>query len=128
MNVTEALSKVYFKRLFYRLIRLIDFSRSHFCRIIRFNVSESCMLIKMSSESISCMIKSFITCAYETASFYYVMSVIESWCGKIIIIRMYFKPFKRINWSDCMLPNISYNIIESFILKQIHWIRWYPVL
>jgi len=80
------------------------------------------MLIEMPSESISCVIKCFITSTYETASFYYIMSVIESWCRKIIVIGVDFKTFKGINGSDCMLPNISDNIIKSFMLKHIHWI------
>lgn len=86
------------------------------------------MLIKVPPKRISRMINCLVTCTDETASFYKIMSVIKSWCCKIFINWMDLKSFKRINWSNRMLPNVSNNIIKSLSLEHINRIRREPIL
>jgi len=108
---------------------LIDI-RCHddFSLILWLNISKSSVLVKMPPKRKSRMINCLVTCTDETTSFYKIMSVIKSWCCKIFINRMNLKSFKRIDWSDCMLPNITYNIVKSLSLEHINRIRRNPIL
>lgn len=116
------------KSILNKLIRLIKHCWLNFSWIFWFNISKACKLIKMPSKSISWKIFGFISSAYETSSFYYIVSVIKSWCCKILIDRMNLKTIKWVNRSDCVLPNISNNIIEFTFFKEIDWIRRKPNL
>ncbi len=127
LNVWLLVHKMNPQSLFNRIIGLIIFIWSDLILIFRDNVSEACMLIEMSSEGVSCMIKSFISSADETSSFHNVMSVIKSWSGKVLVNWMDFEPFKWVNWSDSVLPNVSYDIVESIVIEHVYWIWRKPV-
>ena len=110
------------------IIRLVDIRSMKLGLVLRLNIPETCMLIEMSSESISCMVKHLISSTNEASSLDNIMSIIKSWSGKIFINRMDLKAFKRINGSDCMLPDISHNIVEAILVKHVDWVGWKPVL
>lgn len=80
------------------------------------------MLIKMSPESVSRMIQSFISRTDKTPALDQIMSVIKGRCRKVLINGMDLKTFEGINWRGGMLPNIADNIIKSISLEHVDWI------
>lgn len=82
----------------------------------------------MSSEWISSMIKSLISCTDETTSFYYIMSVIKSWSCKVLIKRVNLEAFKGVDRIDSMLPDIANNIKETICFKHVNRVWRQPIL
>lgn len=80
------------------------------------------MLIEMSSEGVSRMIKSLISSADKASSLDDVMPVVKSWGSEVLVNGMDFIALKRINWSNGMLPDVTYNIIETVCVKHVDWI------
>lgn len=74
------------------------------------------------------MIKSLISGADETSSLDHVVSVIEGWSSEVFVNGMDFEAFEGVNWSDCVLPDVSDNIVESIGFEHVYWIRGKPVL
>lgn len=82
----------------------------------------------MSSEGVSGVIESLVTGADETSSLDEVMSVVESRSREVFVDGVDFETFKGINRSNCMLPDISHNIVETLGLEHTDWVGGQPVL
>lgn len=82
----------------------------------------------MSSEGVSGVIESLVAGADETSSLDKVVSVVESRSREILIDGVDFETFEGINRSNCVLPDISNNVVESLCLEHIDRIRGQPVL
>jgi hypothetical protein len=74
------------------------------------------------------MIKCLVASANETTPFNNTMSVVKCRSCEILVVWMNFKSFKRVDWSNSMLPYVTYNIVEALNLKHIDWVRRQPVL
>jgi hypothetical protein len=86
------------------------------------------MLVKVSSERVSRMVQSLISSADKASSLDNVVPVVKSWGREVFVNRMNLKSFKWINWSYCMLPYISDNIVEAICVEHVDWIWRKPVL
>ncbi len=116
------------QRPFNRVIRLINFTRKHLSLVLRFHIPETCMLIKVPSESVSRMVQSRISSADKTSSLDSVVPIVKSRRSEVLVNGMNFKTFKWVNWSHCMLPYVSDNIVEAICFEHIDWIWGKPVL
>lgn len=92
------------------------------------DVPETCELIEMSSESVSCMVESFVACADETAAFDYIMSLVEGGSGEVFVDWMDLEFLEGIDGSNGMLPDIAYDIVEVASFEHVDWIRRHPKL
>jgi hypothetical protein len=82
----------------------------------------------MSSEGVSGVIERLITSADETSSLDEVVSVVESRSREVLIDGVDFETFEGINRSNCVLPDISNNVVEPLCLEHIDRIWRQPVL
>ena len=94
----------------------------------RLDVSEACKLIEMSSEGISCMINSRVSCAYEAASFNHVVTLIISGGRKVLVNWVDLEVLEWINRSNSMLPNIANYIVKISSFEHIYRVRRHPIL
>jgi len=76
----------------------------------------------MSSEGVSGVIEGLVAGADKTASLDEVVSVVKSRSREVLIDRVNFKAFEGINRSNCVLPDISNNVVEPLYLEHIDWI------
>ncbi len=82
----------------------------------------------MSSEGVSGVIESLVAGADETSSLDEVVSVVESRSREVLINGVNFETFERINRSNCVLPDISNNVVKPLCLEHIDRIWRQPVL
>lgn len=93
-----------------------------------FDIPKPGKLIKMPSECISRIFKGLVSTTNKTSSFYHVMSTIKSWCCEVLINRMNLEVLEWIHRCWTVLPDITDDIIEAFVLEIIDRTRGKPIL
>jgi hypothetical protein len=74
------------------------------------------------------MIECLISSTDKTTPFNKIMPFVKARSSEIFIDRVYLELSEGVNWSDCVLPNIAHNIVDSFGREHINWIWRHPVL
>ena len=86
--------------------------RAHCLFIITLYHSKSCMLVKMSPEPVTALLGRKISATYPGATVNEIVFPVKCRYSKIIIDRVYFKAFKRVDRCTGPLPDIPYDIIK----------------
>ncbi len=89
---------------------------------VGFDVPKACKLVKMSSKGVSCVIKGFVACTDEAASFKKIVPLVESRGSEVLVNWMDLKLFEGVDRCDGMLPNVSYDIIEVSSFEHVDWV------
>lgn len=95
---------------------------------LAFDISQTCELVEVPSESKPSVIESFIACWNETSSFDQIVPLVIGRSGEVFIDWMDFELFERVDWSDGVLPNISHDIVEISNFEHVNRVRWHPIL
>ena len=96
----------------------------HIC----FDVSETCKLIKMSSEILSWLRQSLVSSWNKASSFDDIMSIVKSNSWEILIGGMNFKFIEGVKRSNGMLPDVTDYIMELSLFEHVNRVRRHPVL
>ena len=56
------------------------------------------------------------------------MSLVKCWSWKVLVDWMYLKFLKWIDWRNCMLPYIAYDVKEVSTFEHIYGVRRHPKL
>lgn len=124
LNITVFFYKLGLQGFLNSLIRLVNISWQNLRTIFRLDVSKSCELIEMSPESIPWVVQGFIASTDEASALNYAVSIVECWGSEVLIVRMNFKSFKRIYWSDSVLPDVTNDVVKPLGLEHVDRIRW----
>ena len=93
-----------------------------------FYISEACKLIEMTPEGIPSLFHRFTSCGDKASSFHQIMPFVKSGCCVVFIRWMNLEFVERINGGDCMLPDVSDNVVEVSSLEHVNWVWRHPEL
>ena len=96
--------------------------------LICLNISDASKLVEVSSEILSSMFQSLVTCRKETSSKDQSMTLVECIRAEILVNWMDLEVTKGVERSYGVLPNVSYQIVKITYLEHIYRIWRQPVL
>lgn len=92
------------------------------------DVAETCELMEMPAEGISCMIQGFIARADEGTALDEIVSFVEGRSGEVFVYWVDLEPLEGVDGSDGVLPHVTHHVVEVATLEEIDGIGRHPVL